>query len=114
VRDPADDIAFRSTNNGTSYGASTDSTGDVVANTTWYHTAWCRSGDSLYAWLGGVQVGTTQTLTGSIQDTSDNITIGASNSTTNKYGGRTAGIRVTKAARYTASFTPPTLPYPTS
>jgi hypothetical protein len=80
---------------------------------TWNHVALARSGTDTRLFLNGLQVGPTQTaFTQEFQI----ATFGAFRNT-NTFQGREANgyfdeIRITQAARYTASFTPPTAPFP--
>lgn len=84
----------------------------VVVNTQ-YHVAVCRSGTTVKTFLNGTEV-----ASGSDSHdlgTSRSLFIGtADDSTSGPFTGNMAGFRITKAARYTGTFTPPTLPYPTS
>jgi len=85
-------------------------TGDVSLNT-WHHIAFVRSGSSFVGYLDGLSKGTftttrTYTLSSDIQfPTTLNDNSGT---------GHIDELRVTKAARYTAAFTPSTLPFPTT
>ncbi len=109
------EIYSRSSNNGTSYVASILSATSAYTTTAWHHLAWVRSGTTFYAWLNGVSLGTPVTMSGALTTNSDPLTIGTGGSGGNYFNGRISSVRLTKGtARYTAAFTPPTLPFPTS
>jgi hypothetical protein len=108
---------------GTGFNTGTEYITTVAPYTlnTWYHVAVCRSGSNLRLFIDGQQVG--NTLGGS---TTYSITTAHYNpgSLQLAVGGRTDSwgfshllgsldeVRVTKAARYTANFTPPTAAFP--
>ena len=82
---------------------------------TWYHWALCRSGNSWRSFIDGTQVGSTRTDAGNLQTSDATVAIGAFNDGVFTLNGWHCSVRVTKGvARYTANFTPPTLPLPTS
>ena len=90
---------------GTTMGAATASTRQ--------HVAVCRSGTSLRLFIGGTQLGTT--ITDSTNFTDNQLKIGYYYDPAFPFNGRVSWMRVTKnVARYTANFTPPTAPFPTS
>jgi hypothetical protein len=75
---------------------------------TWYHYAVSRSGTNLRLFVNGNQVGSTYNIgTDTIFGGTYPIQIGAS-ATANVLVGALYDLRVTKYARYTANFTPPT------
>lgn len=81
------------------------------SSNTWYHIAISRSGSTVRTFLNGVQIGSNQT------DTSNNTPSGSSVLIFGRYdyglNGYFSNFRLTKGvARYTANFTPPTLPLP--
>jgi hypothetical protein len=84
---------------------------------TWYHVAVVRSGTSLYAFVNGSQVGTTQTNSGSITCGSSSPTIGCRgrlNSTvapTNFLAGYLDEFAVHNNAKWTSGFTTPITAY---
>lgn len=91
-------------------------TGPSLSLNTWYHVAVCRSGSSTRMFVDGVQQGSTYTdssvyLSGSgrpwIGQFSDPTTLDASLC----WNGYIDDLRVTKEARYTADFTPPSAPF---
>jgi hypothetical protein len=73
----------------------------------WYHIVISRSGTSLRCFVNGVQVGTTQTSSTNYASSYLNIGIDGDN-TSQQYIGYIDDLRITKAARYTSNFTPPT------
>lgn len=93
------------------YNSAIKITGALPTNLTWAHYAACRSGSSVKFFLDGTQTGSTATDSTSFP--SAPFFIGNNFSTVDELNGQIASIRVTKAARYTTTFTPPTLPLPT-
>ena len=87
------------------------------SNGTWYHLAITRSGTSVKFFVDGTQVGSTATNSTNINSGSASIAIGGSTGAGDSvdHNGNFAAVRITKGvARYTASFTPPSLPLPSS
>ncbi len=81
-------------------------TGGTIALNTWHHISVCRSAGVTRMFLDGVQVGvdyvdTTDYLT-------NNVVIGANRTSSLFCNGMIDHVRVTKFARYTGAFTPPT------
>jgi hypothetical protein len=78
----------------------------------WTHIAVARSGSSLKLFVNGVLVTTT------VYATTDSIVaplyVGSQGTASSLFNGYIADLRITKSARYTATFTPPTAPLPTS
>jgi hypothetical protein len=96
------------------YDAVGDQTVGTMVNNTWHHIAYCRSGNTHYTYLDGVQ-GATWSDSAAVSDTASVFSIGARADGNSKLTGQMAAIRFTKgAARYTAAFSVPTLPYPTA
>ncbi len=97
----------------TETGASWTGTATVgtIAADTRYHVAVCRSGSSLKGYLNGVE-GASFTIGSTIYDPYFPLRIGG-DSDGNYFVGNMGTVRYTHAnPRYTANFTPPTLPYP--
>jgi hypothetical protein len=88
------------TNGGFSAASST-----AITLNTWTHVALTRSGSTITQWLNGVSVAT---VSNSSSFTEAQCYIGANNSGTELWPGYIDDLRITKVARYTASFTPPT------
>ena len=85
----------------------------------WVHVAISRSGTSLFCFVDGVQLGSTQTCNNFTGQYNIPTLIGLSWHNTLGYtqypfNGYIDDLRVTKAARYTANFTPPTAAFPTA
>lgn len=82
---------------------------------TWYYVEVDRSGNNLYFFVDGVQVGTTQDVTGvTIFNSNQVFRMGTINSATpaNDFAGWLDEARVSVGvARHTANFTAPTAPY---
>jgi hypothetical protein len=76
---------------------------------TWEHFALCRSGASLRAFIEGSQIGSTLSGQGSAYNT---LQIGYYYSPFYSISAKIDEFRITKGARYTANFTPPTAPFP--
>jgi hypothetical protein len=97
-------------NNG-SYVASL-SFSTTLTNNTWYHIAATRSGSSIKCFINGSQIGSTQTNSSNCSSTSI-FAVGFLNSSSPAYfQGYIDDLRITKYARYTSAFTPPTSAYP--
>jgi hypothetical protein len=92
----------------------------TFALNTWHHIAVSRSGSSIRAFANGTQAGSTATNTDAFTHNKAGnrpLRIGELNDGTYLFGvnGYIDDIRITKGvARYTASFTPPTEPFPNS
>ena len=89
--------------------------GTISANT-WHHVAITRSGNTVRGFLNGVQGGTTQTVSGALNN--NVIWFGAIvglmtvSSVDQAWNGYIDDLRITKGvARYTSSFTPPAAPF---
>lgn len=82
----------------------------------WYHYAVARNGSNLMLFADGAQLGTTATNSTDISGSTASFRIGElATLTVQDFNGWMACLRITKGvARYTANFTPPTLPLPTS
>lgn len=85
----------------------------ITANV-WYHVAYVKTGTSIKFYVNGTQIGTTQTIANSTlyNSTASMCIGGGSGGGSYNLNGYMSNIRITKAARYTANFTPPTLPLP--
>ena len=87
----------------------------VIATGTWYHVALSRASGSTKLFVNGVQVGTTYADTNAYLGGANRPVLAAGGyDFTNPMNGYIADLRITKSARYTANFTPPTAPLPTS
>lgn len=77
---------------------------------TWSHVAFVRSGDNFYAFLNGVQLGTTKTGVGAVSLSERFFYIYSTNNGTESW---IDDFRLTiGVARYTSNFTAPTEPFP--
>lgn len=90
----------------------TFSTWTPSANT-WYHVAVVRSGSSLYVFIDGTQLGSTETNSADISGSTEGFICGGWNSiTTQNLNGWLDEVRVSKGiARWTGNFTPETAEY---
>lgn len=80
-----------------------------------YHYRCSKSGSSVYFGIDGTQIGSTQTLSGTIYNSSGSVCLGAILiSGTGDWNGRFAHVRFTVGvARSTGNYTVPQRPYPT-
>ena len=78
----------------------------VTAVNTWYHVAMCRSGSTVRLFVNGIQEAS-GTYSTNVTGTAT-TTIGGFTSSGYSMNGYLDDLRITKAARYTANFQPPT------
>jgi hypothetical protein len=82
----------------------------------WSHVAMTRSGGTLRTFLNGNVVGTNSSLGSNVANngsTAFQASVGGQANSFNSLNGYIDDLRITKGvARYTANFTPPTLPFP--
>jgi len=81
---------------------------------TWYHIAVVRSGTNCYVFVDGTQIGSTATMTGSLFNSTTTNKIGRTDDAAaiRYLDGWVDEFRVSHGiARWTANFTPPTIPY---
>lgn len=78
---------------------------------TWTHVAYVRSGTTITGYINGISIGTTTSITGILGNTTGGITIGRDNSST-YFNGYIDELRVSRYARYTSNFTPPSNVFP--
>lgn len=85
-------------------------TGSTLSTGSYYHIALCKSGTSLRLFVDGTQVGSTYTDNVTYLQGTNRPMIGANGSGggNESVDGRLDGIRISRAALYTANFTPPT------
>jgi hypothetical protein len=82
---------------------------------TWYHVAFVRNGSNFLVFWNGTQVGSTQTLSATLYNSTANVLIGGQEASGIDYplNGYIDDLRITKGvARYTANFTAPTRQLP--
>ena len=95
------------------YGPAYSSVAGTITQNTWHHLAVSKSGTSVYFWLDGTQLGTTQTTSGSWGSSTKQAQIGQSlpGLYTFPLNGYISNLRVLKGtALYTSTFTPPSSP----
>ena len=86
----------------------------TINNGSWYHLAMTNSGGTIRAFVNGVQAGSNYSNSSNFT-ASNNSAIGAQQDGAVPLNGYINNLRITKGvARYTATFTPPTAPFPTS
>jgi hypothetical protein len=93
--------------------AAINSASTYTANS-WYHIAVVRSGSTITLYVNGTSQGSV-TLAGTINNIPYPLYIGALNnegSIISSFLGYIDDLRITKYARYTSNFTPPTAPFP--
>jgi hypothetical protein len=109
------ELSFYASSGGTSWNIASDrrfATG--IARASWHHIAVTRSGTTFRGFFNGVTA-FTFTSSAALFDSSSGLTIGSGNAGSNAIKGHIDDLRITKGvARYTANFTPPTEPFPTS
>jgi hypothetical protein len=86
---------------------------DTSLNSVWNHVAVVRSSGSLKVYFNGTQIGTTQAYSSSINQGTLPLLVGARTYAPIDlyFNGYIDDLRITKAARYTANFTPPIAPF---
>lgn len=84
--------------------------GPTLSLNTWYHLAVVRSGGTITLFTNGVVVGSGP-IAGAIYNSTVPLRIGIDNQTYNCIFGWLDEVRISKTARWTSAFTPPTAPY---
>jgi hypothetical protein len=84
-----------------------------ITTSTWYHVAFVRSGNNFYGFVDGTQISASQSSSMTIDDVAANFYIGAFGDGSTGLSGNIDDLRISKFARYTANFTPPTAALPT-
>jgi len=95
------------------FGPAYSAVAGTITQNTWHHLAVSKSGTSVYFWLNGTQLGTTQTTSGSWGSSTKQAQIGQSlpGLYTFPLNGYISNLRVLKGtALYTSTFTPPSSP----
>ena len=84
-----------------------------AVNTGWHHAAFVRTGDILRLFIDGTQEGGDVAITGTVNDSANALRVGALGEvTTNPWLGWIDEWRLSVGtARWTAAFTPPTVPH---
>lgn len=98
----------------TSYTVSSLANYDSTTNTGWHHLAFVRNGSSMLQFIDGVLQGTTTIGTGAVNNIFQGFTVGADDPTgaTGSWLGYIDEFRFSSGtARWTANFTPPSIPY---
>lgn len=94
-------------------GVSTSSSAQVnwaPATGQWYHLAAVRSGGNMTMFVNGIQTGISQPLAATF-DPATPLTVGAHSTGGWPFNGHLDEVRISKTARYTANFTPPSAPW---
>jgi len=89
--------------------------GTINLSGTWQHGAVCRASGTTRMFINGTQVGSNYTDSNNYANQRFRWgNTGTSDSADNIFGGWLDECRITKAARYTGTFTPPSSPFPNS
>lgn len=78
---------------------------------TWYHVAAIRSGNTLKLYVNGASINSFDMTGATIRDSPNSLLIGETNANSLPLDGWLDEIRISKVARWTADFTPPTVAY---
>lgn len=98
--------------NGAALTTVTGTTTFVSMTGTFAHAALVRTGNTLKLFINGVQEGGDVGFSGAVNDSANNYRVGAAGEeTTSPWTGWIDGFRHSNVARWTANFTPPTVPY---
>jgi hypothetical protein len=102
---------FSSYPGGTPTGGITRYFNYALSTNTWYHMAFVRSGNSISLFVNGQQVGSPQSMTETMFNSSRDLIVGTTSYTTYStqfdYHGKMQGVRLVKnQALYTSNFTP--------
>ena len=86
----------------------------TISDSAWHHIAVTRSGSSLRIFIDGTQTGTTNTTLGtaSIDNAIADYRVGSTTDGALNFNGYIDDLRITKYARYTATFTVPDQAFP--
>lgn len=91
------------------FGVATNTfTGATVSLNTWTHIALTRAGTTVYPFLGGTLYSTVSSVSATLGNNNGNQRVGCSSTLTQSFIGHIDDFRITRKARYTSSFTPPT------
>lgn len=111
----SNELRFLYTTDGTASTQSVITFSWTPSAATWYHVALTRNGSNLRAFIGGTQIGTTQTLSATIFNSSADLTIGCllnSGSPLLLFNGWIDELRIVKGTSvWTGNFTPPSAEY---
>jgi hypothetical protein len=99
-----------SSSTGSTWALQQASIGTIVAGG-WTHIAVTKSGTTMRVYINGTQAGTNYTVGQSLMTTHTLNQIGVYNTSSNLLTGYLKDLRITKAVRYTTTFTPPTAPF---
>jgi hypothetical protein len=77
----------------------------------WYHIAVTSQTNTGRVFIDGIQQGGTIDFSGTVNST-ETLQIGRTHTATDDLNGFIDDLRITRVARYTSNFTPPTAPFP--
>lgn len=96
----------------TAYTVTGTTTFNDATNTGWHHCAFVRTGDILRLFIDGVQEGGDVAITGTVNDSSSALRVGAAGEVTgDPWTGWIEEFRLSSTARWTDDFTAPQKPY---
>lgn len=84
----------------------------TIATNTWHHLAITRSGTTIKIFLNGVQCGSNITSSSNLTAPDTTVTRIGQVETSSYFNGYIDDLRITKYARYTSAFAPPTQAHP--
>lgn len=113
LRSAANVIAVSTQVGATSFAVTGTTQFTNAVNTGWHHVAFVRTGDILRLFIDGVQEGGDVAITGTVNNSAEDFAVGTTGEvTTDPWTGWIDEFRLSVGvARWTAAFTPPTLPY---
>ena len=112
--DGSNNLTISASTTGSSWALAGSSLGGGYTAGSWIHVAVVRSGNTITGYKDGVSTGT-QTLSGTIWPSTGYaaaVASGLAGDTSQDFNGYIDDLRITKYARYTAAFTPPTQALP--
>jgi Concanavalin A-like lectin/glucanases superfamily len=108
--DPSNTLGLYMSSNGSSWDVSNKQYSTTISINTWYHIALVRNSNNIILFVNGTSICTITSSASLSYNTALNYTvIGGSNYSINyQFIGYIEDFRITRLARYTSNFTPPT------
>jgi hypothetical protein len=103
-------LLFRYSSDGTEDQTDLTSTASVLTINTWHHVAFVRSSNTYAFYVDGVQKGT-GSITATLHSSTTTPIIGVRGGNSLPFEGYMDEVRISRTARWTAAFTPPTRAY---
>ena len=105
-------LRFVPSTDGTNPGTNNRDFAWTPSTNTWYHLAVVRTGNNIMAFVDGTQIGSTQSFTFTLFDSTAAFAVGADSEGGAGWNGWIDEFRLSKGvARWTSNFTPPTRAY---